>query len=229
LISTLNLGLAQFFDEHENWQQDILFGHSISAGPTIARVFEDTMEKRGTEARRARRILGGKYLWNRSPVWLKWSQGECGDELGCMEALFRAVIRTDGFNGFPGQVQPGLGGTLFPDLSLLGLGNVFRQVVWRGVMSKWRGGNPNPLMPDQSLSSLSEDEQPKLEVGKKMSWRFFDYNDHDRPIEVPVQIRGDFIARAHRLDVQALPPFPNFVTAQGSVMDKLYHRLDRQR
>ncbi|HSA60184.1 MAG TPA: diacylglycerol kinase family protein [bacterium] len=214
LVTTLNLGVA-FLGEERIPQ---VFCHSLSAGETIAPVYESTVEERGRKAKRHRERLFLGNAWAQRSFHALWNApGGAGTSQEILEVLFHSVVRADEKMGLPGTPRPGLGVKIFPAKGRWNTVKMFQEVLWAGIKS--RNGNPAGLGPEDRLKSFSETNQPRLQVGEEMEFTF--RSDDGSPFAAAVQSEGDFVDRASVLRVRALPPFPRMMVADGSLAANL--------
>lgn len=213
-LMALNMGLA----EYAGGGSPVIFAHNLSAGLTIARIYEKTPDERGLKARRHRQLIGlGHNLWLR-PVWVRLeSEAGVTRTHRVAEVLVHATVRADGMNGFPGTPQPGLGIKLLPARWLGSRLTLFAEIAGRGRASL--KGDPQGLLPGDRLKRLSPELQLSLAAGEAVTFSFLD-NSGNRFV-VPVQTNGDFANRTDTLRLRALPPYPLFMGMEGSLMQRL--------
>jgi hypothetical protein len=220
LMTSLNLGVAFLGDE----QRPEVFCHSISAGETIAPVYEKTVEERGIKAKRHRERLFVGNAWAHRSFNAQWrdASGEIMSEQ-ILEILIHSVVRADERMGLPGTPQPGLGVKIFPAKGRWNTLRMFREVLWRGIKS--RNGDPTGLRPEDRLSNIPEHLQQPLHVGALRE--FFFRGPDDLPFATAIQAEGDFSVRTHRLGIYVPPPYPYYMVASGALMANLHGRQNQ--
>ncbi len=216
----LNMGMA-FLAGDPNPH---LFCHSMSCGPTLASSFEQTKDERGKAAELHRARIGMANILKHRPVVARWRDGEgISHERPVLEVLSHASVRVAEYNGFPGTPQPGgLGIIVFPGESRWNTLKLFVEVISRGVSS--RRGNPRRLLPSERLTTFTDPSlQIALPVGGERT--FFFHDSQGDVVEVPVGGNGDHIRRSPSVTFRALPPFPNFMVRDGSLMANIYRSM----
>ncbi len=217
-LFALNMGLATLDDE-----QTDLFAHTLSAGTTIAAVFEKTSDLRGMAKKRRQKVLGALHILYTHPFHMKWQRG--GDAIhksDALELIAHAVPRAAEDMGFPGTPQHGVGIKIFPRMNLWQRMRLLHQTYLCGRACN--KANPDRVLPTEQLRGLPTAMQQALEPGETMTASFHELGS-STTLPIPVQANGEAIGRSKSLRIQALIPFPAFMIQEGSLFDRLGQRL----
>lgn len=208
----LNLGWLRFDDGTD---EPIIFSHNASAGTTIAALFKETREGHGRKMHLKRKLIGLKHVLRPHPFQMHWHHSNGPkNEMPAREVMIHGTPLGDGINGFPGTPKQGLGVKLFPLANLWRILRIFMELRSRG--SKALKGKVDLLGADQRLKNMEADWQAQLHFGQTMRFSFRD--EAGKPVQVPVQIDGDYVRDSSGMTFRTLPPWPRMMVTKGSLL-----------
>lgn len=242
--SHLNLGLARWSALNDTNPHERIFSHSANAGQLIAPLFQQTEGQLGKSAMFTRAFLGLiKGFQMQMARAIGWHETTTADmtfpdgriqNIPTLEALSHAIPLAGKVGGFPGTPQPGIGLKILPDNDFMTPWRIAQEALFKGFRAM--RGHPAALLPTSRLTSMDALTLPDsqefmrlqegLNVGEAVSMRFYD--SARQMVELPLQIDGDFAGIASELSIQALPPYPHFMTLPGSLMSRLMLGLGPQ-
>ncbi len=212
----LNLGAAHF-----PWSgETMIFSHNVSAGEAIAGLFKDTQGGHGRSVHLKRNWVGfRRMVLQPKHFGVQWTRSN-GDqqEFLAREVLNHGTPLANRVTGFPGRPLAGLGTKVLPHGSLLSLVRMYSECNQQAKRAL--RGNPGLLAADKQLTRMPLEFQAAVAVGEEIRYVFVD--TASSPIEVPVQIDGDYIRDANQLWVRALPNFPYFLMSRNCLLHQLY-------